>query len=343
MAKLCGRSTYRMERPPVILSFAAVGGQKEKEGPLGDRFDFLSEDNLFSADSWEKAESKMQRLALKTAMNKGGVKKGDLNVLFAGDLLNQCTGSSYGLREFMAPFLGLYGACSTMCESLLMASVFVDSGLAHLAGAVTSSHFCSAERQYRYPLEYGSIRPPTSQWTATAAGAVLVAEEGPYPRVEIRRACAGIIEDPGIKDANNMGAAMAPAAACVLRRYFQESATAPKDYDRIFTGDLGAVGSELLLELLARDHIDLSAVHDDCGLLLYDRERQDVHAGGSGCGCSASVLCCHILPEMLAGRYKDVILAATGALLSPTMVQQGDTIPGISHLIHLHFAEKEGD
>ena len=174
MAKLCGRSTYLLERPPVILSFAAVGGQKEKEGPLGDRFDFLSEDNLFNADSWEKAESKMQRLALKTAMNKGGVKKGDLNVLFAGDLLNQCTGSSYGLREFMAPFLGLYGACSTMCESLLMASVFVDSGLAHLAGAVTSSHFCSAERQYRYPLEYGSIRPPTSQWTATAAGAVLV-------------------------------------------------------------------------------------------------------------------------------------------------------------------------
>ena len=343
MAKLCGRSTYRMERPPVVLSFAAVGGSKESQGPLADRFDYLSQDDLFGADSWEKAETKMQRLALKTAMNKGGLKKGDLNVLFAGDLLNQCTGSSYGLREFMIPFLGVYGACSTMSESLLMASVFVDSGLAKRAGAITSSHFCSAERQYRFPLEYGSVRPPTAQWTATASGAVILGETGPFPRVEVRHVCAGVIEDPGIIDANNMGAAMAPAAACVLKRYFQESATAPSDYDHIFTGDLGEVGSKLLYELLQRDHIDISDRHQDCGLILFDQQRQDVHAGGSGCGCSASVLCCHILPEMLAGRYKDVILAATGALLSPTMVQQGDTIPGISHLVHLHFAEKEGD
>ena len=344
MAKLLGRSTYIFDRPPVIRSFAAAGGGKEGEGPLGERFDLLSPDNLYGADSWEQAEMKMQRLALKTALNKGGLRKGDLNILFAGDLLNQCTGSSYGLRPFMAPYLGVYGACSTMAETLLLASVFVDGGLAKAAGASTSSHFCSAERQYRYPLEYGSLRPPTAQWTATAAGAVILTAEGDYPRIEVRHACAGIIEDPGVKDANNMGAAMAPAAACLLRRYFRESATAPQDYSRIFTGDLGAVGSALLYQLLARDRLDISGMHDDCGLLLFDRARQDVHAGGSGAGCSAAVLCCHILPEMLAGRYEDVLFIATGALLSPTMVQQGESIPGIAHLVHFHLARsgKEG-
>ena len=346
MAKLLGRSTYRMENHPTILSSSAVGGGMERDGPLGSCFDYTDHSGMFGEDSWEKAENKMQQLALKQALHKASLQQEDLNILFAGDLLNQCTGSSYALRSFMVPFLGLYGACSTMSESLLMASVFVDSGLADRAGAITSSHFCSAERQYRFPLEYGSQRPQTAQWTATAAGAVLVGRGELHEsgrRIEVVHACAGVIEDPGITDANNMGAAMAPAAACLLKRYFIESGTQPKNYDRIFTGDLGQVGSDLLYQLLERSHIRIDDRHDDCGLLLYDRRQQDVHAGGSGCGCSAAVLAGHILPSMMMGKYRNVILAATGALLSPTMVQQGDTIPGISHLVHLRLVDgKEG-
>ncbi len=344
MVKLLGRSTWLFEQPPVILSSAAVGGKMEKDGPLGEWFDYTEEDGLFGESSWEKGENRMQQLALKAALQKAGLRKSDLNLLFAGDLLNQCTGSSYALREFMVPYLGLYGACSTMAESLLMAAVYTGAGLAKAAGAVTSSHFCTAERQYRFPLEYGCQRPPTAQWTATSAGAVIVGEHsmGGEHRIEIVHACAGIIQDPGIKDANNMGAAMAPAAACLFRRYFRESATAPADYDRIFTGDLGAVGSDLLYQLLGRDHIEISDRHNDCGLLLYDRQRQDVHAGGSGCGCSAGVLNGYILPQMRAGKLKNVLFAATGALLSPTMVQQGETIPGIAHLVHLRAMEGGG-
>lgn len=337
MVKLLGRSTWLFEQPPVILSSAAVGGKMEKEGPLGKWFDYIEEDGLFGESSWEKGENKMQQLALKAALQKCGLRKSDLNLIFAGDLLNQCTGSSYAMRDFMAPFLGVYGACSTMAETLLMAAVYTGAGLAKTAAAVTSSHFCTAERQYRFPLEYGCQRPPTSQWTATSAGAVVVGEQamGGESRIEIVHACAGIIQDAGIKDANNMGAAMAPAAAALFRRYFRESSTAPQDYDGIFTGDLGMVGSELLYQLLRRDHIEISDRHDDCGLLLYDRQNQDVHAGGSGCGCSAGVLNGYILPKLRDGELTNVLFAATGALLSPTMVQQGESIPGIAHLVHL--------
>ena len=341
MVQLLGRSTYRFPQPPVILTSAAVGGKMEGDGPLGKWFDYIDEDARFGEESWEKAENRMQQLALKTALQKAGLRKTDLNLLFAGDLLNQCTGSSYGLRGFMVPYLGIYGACSTMAEGLLMAAVYTGAGLAKAAGAVTSSHFCTAERQYRFPLEYGCQRPPTAQWTATSAGAVIIGENdgNSAGKVTIVHACAGIIQDGSVRDANNMGAAMAPAAACLLRRYFRESGTGPRDYDRIFTGDLGAVGSELLCQLLERDHIQISDRHEDFGLLLYDRKKQDVHAGGSGCGCSAGVLNGHILPEMRAGRLHDVLFAATGALLSPTMVQQGETIPGIAHLVHLRMEQ----
>ena len=343
MVKLLGRSTWLFEQPPVILSSAAVGGKMEKEGPIGKWFDYIEEDGLFGENSWEKGENKMQQLALKTALQKCGLRKSDLNLIFAGDLLNQCTGSSYAMREFMVPYLGVYGACSTMAETLLMAAVYTGAGLAKAVGAVTSSHFCTAERQYRFPLEYGCQRPPTSQWTATSARAVVVGEHamGGEQRIEIVHACAGIIQDAGIKDANNMGAAMAPAAAALLRRYFRESATAPQDYDGIFTGDLGAVGSELLCQLLRRDHIEISDRHDDCGLLLYDRQNQDVHAGGSGCGCSAGVLNGYILPKLRDGELHNVLFAATGALLSPTMVQQGESIPGIAHLVHIRSVKGE--
>ncbi len=254
-------------------------------------------------------------------------------MLFAGDLLNQCTGSAYGLRELGIPFMGLYGACSTMAESLCAAGLFVEEGLAGRALAVTSSHFCSAERQFRFPLEYGGQRPPTAQWTATASGAVVVEKTGKPPF--IRGISIGKMVDLGITDANNMGAAMAPAAAETIRTFLEESKTRPEDYDRILTGDLGKVGSQLLAELLERDGVSLAGRHDDCGLLLFDPERQDVHAGGSGCGCSAAVLCGSILPELAEGLYGDVLFAATGALMSPTAVQQGESIPGICHLLRL--------
>ena len=327
MAKRLGRSTFRMDDPPSALGFAAAGGKKEGEGPLGGEFDLLNTDTSFGEETWEKAESCLQLDAVRKALEKAALSPKEIDLIFAGDLLNQCVGSTYGLRALEIPFLGVYGACSTMAESLCLASLFVDSRLAEQAVAVTSSHFCSAERQ----------RPPTAQWTATAAGAVIVGRgNGPY----IREVTVGTITDLGITDMNNMGAAMAPAAASTFATFFKDTGTRPEDYDRIFTGDLGKVGSMLLLELLQEEGYDLSRNHEDCGLLLYSPE-QDVHAGGSGCGCSASVLCAHILPRLRKGEYKEVLFAATGALMSPTLVQQGESIPGIAHLIHFSSKREE--
>lgn len=337
MAKRLGRSTFRTDDPPSALGFAAAGGKKEGEGPLGGEFDLLNTDTSFGEETWEKAESRLQLDAVQKALEKAKLSPAEIDLIFAGDLLNQCVGSTYGLRALEIPFLGVYGACSTMAESLCLASLFVDSRLAERAVAVTSSHFCSAERQFRFPLEYGGQRLPTAQWTATAAGAVIVGRgNGPY----IREVTVGTITDLGITDMNNMGAAMAPAAASTFATFFKDTGTRPEDYDRIFTGDLGKVGSMLLLELLQEEGYDLSRNHEDCGLLLYSPE-QDVHAGGSGCGCSASVLCAHILPRLRKGEYKEVLFAATGALMSPTLVQQGESIPGIAHLIHFS-SKKEG-
>lgn len=337
MAKRLGRSTFRMDDLPSALGFAAAGGKKEGEGPLGGEFDLLNTDTSFGEETWEKAESRLQLDAVRKALEKAALSPKEIDLIFAGDLLNQCVGSTYGLRALEIPFLGVYGACSTMAESLCLASLFVDSRLAERAVAVTSSHFCSAERQFRFPLEYGGQRPLTAQWTATAAGAVIVGRgNGPY----IREVTVGTITDLGITDMNNMGAAMAPAAASTFATFFKDTGTRPEDYDRIFTGDLGKVGSMLLLELLQEEGYDLSRNHEDCGLLLYSPE-QDVHAGGSGCGCSASVLCAHILPRLRKGEYKEVLFAATGALMSPTLVQQGESIPGIAHLIHFS-SKKEG-
>lgn len=337
MAKRLGRSTFWMDDPPSALGFAAAGGKKEGEGPLGGEFDLLNTDTSFGEETWEKAESRLQLDAVRKALEKAALSPKEIDLIFAGDLLNQCVGSTYGLRALEIPFLGVYGACSTMAESLCLASLFVDSRLAEQAVAVTSSHFCSAERQFRFPLEYGGQRPPTAQWTATAAGAVIVGRgNGPY----IREVTVGTITDLGITDMNNMGAAMAPAAASTFATFFKDTGTRPEDYDRIFTGDLGKVGSMLLLELLQEEGYDLSRNHEDCGLLLYSPE-QDVHAGGSGCGCSASVLCAHILPRLRKGEYKEVLFAATGALMSPTLVQQGESIPGIAHLIHFSSKKEE--
>ncbi len=256
-----------------------------------------------------------------------------MDFLFAGDLLNQCVASAYGARDTSIPFYGLFGACSTMAESLGLASIFVDSGAAVNAAAVTSSHFCSAERQFRLPVNYGGQRTPTAQWTATAAGCAIVSPHGAPPYV--KAVTVGKIKDMGITDANNMGAAMAEAAHDTISRHLANMGQSIDAFDLILTGDLGKVGSDILTELFQKDNIDISEKHNDCGLMLYDLEKQDVHAGGSGCGCSASVLCGYILPEIAAGRLKNVLFAATGALMSPTIVQQGESIPGISHAVHI--------
>lgn len=328
-----GKYTTRLDRSPSVVSFAAVASKKESEGPLGAYFDVVNQDTTFGEKTWEKAESRMQETAVQKALEKGGLSAQDIDYIFAGDLLNQCIGSTYGLREMGIPFFGLFGACSTMAESLALSGLFVEGKLARRAVAATSSHFCSAERQFRFPLEYGGQRTPTSQWTVTGAGAAVVGEKVQPPY--LRHVCVGTIEDMGVTDMNNMGAAMAPAAAMTFSRFFEDTCTSPENYDLILTGDLGQVGSTLLGELLREKGYDLEGRHNDCGLMIYDLKEQDVAAGGSGCGCSASVLCSTILTRIREGTLREVLFAATGALMSPTSVQQGESIPGIAHLLHI--------
>lgn len=335
MIEKIGSRTIKFSKKPSILSYGSVVGKKEHEGPLSNEFDAFYDDSRFAEKTFEKAESRMQKIALETAFNKSGLCENDMDIIFAGDLLNQCISSSFSLREKQIPFVGLYGACSTMTLALINSAVFVESGAARLAAAVTSSHFCTAERQYRFPLEYGSQRTPTSQWTATAAGADIIGigENKPY----IEYATVGKIVDLGVKDANNMGAAMAPAAADTLISYFKDTNTSPEDYDMIFTGDLGKVGSDLLYELTEHEGIDLRCRHSDCGLILFDREKQDVHAGASGCGCSAAVLNSYVFHRMENGTFKNILFMSTGALLSPTSTMQGESIPSIAHLVNIRM------
>lgn len=333
MAKRLERGVFLTENNPKAESFAAIAGPKEGKGPLGNYFDRVIDDSHFGKDTWEKAESKFQLEALSLAINKAGLVKENIDSVFSGDLINQCIGSAYGLRELEIPFLGLYGACSTMAEGLLLASLVTDSGAVSRAAAVTSSHFCTAERQFRFPLSYGGQRTPTSQWTCTASGAVVVSRE--KGNIAIAGGCIGKITDMDITDINNMGSAMAPAAAETIRRYLTATGTSPSDYDYIVTGDLGIVGSRLLVEFLLKQGIDISEIHRDCGVMIFDPETQDTHCGGSGCGCSASVLCGYFLPLLKEGKVRNILFAATGALMSPMSLQQGESIPTISHLVHL--------
>ena len=330
MAIRTGRFTITLPSRPVVQGFAAVAGKKEGEGPLAAEFDHIFDDTTLGEVSWEKAESKLHREAVIRALSKAQKSPADGEVIYAGDLLSQCIGTCFGIRELDMPFAGLYGACSTMALSLLMASVFIDTGTAGLAVASTSSHFCSAEKQFRLPLEYGGQRPPSAQWTATAAGAAVLASSGEGPRVE--SVIIGKMQDLGIKDANNMGAAMAPSASSTIAAFLHDTCTVPEDYDMILTGDLGAVGSKLLIELLRKDYqIDIAGVHADCGLMLYDLDAQDVNAGASGCGCSGSVVCSYILSRLKQGELKRVLFVGTGALMSAVSAKQGETIPGIAH------------
>ena len=329
--KRIGRRTVALEHPPSVISYANIGGKLEGEGPLREHFDELEQDSFFGEKTWEKAESAMQKRVLQRALDQIRLKPGDLDYIFAGDLLNQCIGSSFGLREFGVPFYGLYGACSTMGESLSLAAMTIDGGFADKAAAMTSSHFCTAERQYRMPVPYGNQRTPTAQWTATASGCVILGDEGTGPG--ITAVTCGKIVDKGISDVNNMGAAMAPAAYDTLTAHFQATGTGPQDYDLVLTGDLGVLGHQIVTEFFRQDGIDMSKNYQDCGMLLYDIEKQDMHAGASGCGCAASVLCGYLLRQMEANHLKKILFAPTGALLSPTSSFQGESIPSICHAL----------
>ena len=325
--------TRIFDTPPCITSFAAVGGSSEGKGPLGNHFDYISDDEYFGRTTYEQAESELQRQTAAIALEKAGLKFSDIDVILGGDLLNQCVATSFGQRESGVSILGLYAACSTFTEGLILSGVLTSYGLAGKALGITSSHFCSAERQYRMPIEYGGQRAPTTQRTATAAGAVIVGQGECAPF--IRGFTVGRIVDMGVTDAANMGAAMAPAAYDTITRFLNESGKSLADFDRIITGDLGMIGSSLLYKLFERDGVDIKDKHLDCGCLLYDPDIQDVHSGGSGCGCVASVSCAYLLPKIISGEYENILLAATGALMSPTMTQQGESIPSVSHAVWL--------
>ena len=326
-----GRRSIVFPHPPAILAYASVAGKKEAQGPLRTSFDLTSDDTSFGQKTWEKAETQMQKQALRIALNKAKLEESALDAAFLGDLLNQCIGSTFSLRNSEVPAFGLYGACSTMAESLLLAGMAVSGGFCRRALAMTSSHFASSERQYRFPLGYGGQRTPTAQWTVTGAGAVILGVEGAGPF--LRNATIGTIVDAGIKDANNMGAAMAPAAFETLRAHFDDLHRAPEDYDLIVTGDLGKLGSELVRELFSHEGVRLKERYQDCGVLIFDTEKQDVHCGGSGCGCSASVLCGYLLNKLRSGEIKNLLFCGTGALLSPLSTQQGESIPAVCHAV----------
>lgn len=330
-----GRYTIAYSNQPVVAGFGSVAGKKESEGPLKEYFHKIEYDTKLGCDTWEQAESMLQKEAIQIALKKAQISGELIQLAFGGDLLNQCISTGYSIRGFNIPFLGQYGACSTMVQSLILAGLMVDGGYCKNSLAVTSSHFCSAERQFRFPLEYGGQRTPTAQWTVTGSGAIVVSRYGNGPR--LKHCTIGKVVDMGVTDINNMGAAMAPAACDTIKSFLIDTKTKPSDYDLILTGDLGRTGSQLLLELLQKENIDISRLHNDCGMMIYDIEKQDVHAGGSGCGCCGSVLCGYILENMCKGKLKNILVTATGALMSPTANQQGESTPGIAHLIHLEI------
>lgn len=328
-----GKQSFILPDQPVITAWASIAGKKEAEGPLGHCFDLTSEDTYFGQKSWEQGEKRMQQLALETLAKKAKMKQSEFDLVFSGDLLNQCIGSSFTLRNTGIPHLGLYGACSTMAESLLLAAMTVGGGFGDKVVAMTSSHFASSERQYRFPLGYGGQRTPTAQWTVTGSGAALVCAKGSGPRIE---SCTiGTVTDLGIKDANNMGAAMAPAALATIKAHLEDLNASVEDFDLIVTGDLGQLGKEMLLTLARREGLSLGGKLEDCGTLVYDLKKQDVHSGGSGCGCSAITLCGELLEKLQAGKLQRILFCGTGALLSPTSTQQGLPIPGVCHAVSI--------
>ena len=327
------KQSFIFREPPVITAWASIAGKKEGQGPLASYYDITEQDSYFGQRTWEQAEKRMQQMALDTLSMKAGISKKQIDLVVSGDLLNQCIGSSFTLRNTNIPHLGLYGACSTMAESLLVGSVFVSAGIFDTVAAMTSSHFASSERQYRFPLGYGGQRTPNSQWTVTGSGAALLKSKGKGPK--ITAATVGTVTDLGIKDANNMGAAMAPAALSTIKSHFEDLGKTADDYDLIVTGDLGQLGKDALLTMAQKEGIPLGGKLTDCGTLVFDQIQQDVHAGGSGCGCSAITLCGYLLDKLNNGKLNRILFCGTGALLSPTSVQQGLPIPGVCHAVSI--------
>lgn len=330
-----GKQTVKFDAPPSILQTASIVGPKEADGPLASYFDNCLEDEFWGEKSWEKAESKIIKETVNMAISKSVLASEKIDYCFAGDLLNQCISSSFGLRELNIPFIGIFGACSTFVEALMLASIFLEGGAGENAICAASSHFCSAEKQFRFPLELGNQRPPTSQWTVTGSGAAIVSKNGSGPFITC--ITPGKIVDMGIKDANNMGAAMAPAALDTLLTHFKDTGRNPSYYDAIFTGDLGYVGKEILIELAETKGYNIKSNYNDCGVLMFDKEKQDTHSGGSGCACCATVFSGYIYKMLQQKKYKKVLLIATGALTNSTTSQQGESIPGIAHAVAIEI------
>lgn len=335
-----GRQSVLITDRVYVEASAGVAGKKEGEGPMKNEFDRIFEDAKMNEETWEKAESALQKAAVEAAIKKAGRQPCEIDLILAGDLLGQSMGTTFGIRDFGIPFVGLYGACSTMALSLATAALMVDSGSVATAVAATSSHFCSAEKQFRLPLEYGGQRPPQAQWTATAAGAAVLSKG--KGRVEVESLTYGKICDLGVTDANNMGAAMAPAAADTIAVHLRERGVAPEEYDLIVTGDLGAVGSRLLYELLDKDYgLDITERHRDCGLMIYNMDDRNVNSGGSGCGCSGAVICTHFMRRLACGELEKILFVGTGALLSQLSPLQGESVPSIAHAVVLKGVKKK--
>ena len=337
---MLGKQSLQFVNKPYLISSGSIVGSKEAEGPMGQLFDKVCYDDKFGADTWEDAESSLQKEALAIALQKGGLQKQDIEMVYAGDLLGQSIASSFGLAGYQVPHVGLYGACSTCGLSLAVGAMTVEGSCAQKTACITSSHFASAEKEFRFPLAYGNQRPKSATWTVTGSGAfILSAQPGRQVRARITGVTFGKIVDYGIKDSMNMGACMAPAAADTIRQNLEDFGRTPGDYDRIITGDLGTVGQKLLFDLLAEKQIDITKQHMDCGIEIYDSEKQDTNAGGSGCGCSAVVLSAYILKKIEEGIWKRVLFVPTGALLSKTSFNEGQTIPGIAHGVVLEHYE----
>lgn len=325
---ITGKQSITFDSPPFITSYASIVGQKEGDGPLGNYFDIIEEDPMAGSDNWEQAESTLQKKAALLALKKAGLKPEEIRYLFSGDLLGQLIASSFGMLDLQIPMFGLYGACSTAGESLSLAAMTVAAGYADHCLAVTSSHFASAEKQFRYPLEYANQRPLSTTWTVTGSGAFVVGTKG---NVKITGVTTGKMIDYGVKDSMNMGAAMAPAAADTIYAHLTDFERSPEDYDLIVTGDLGTIGRELLIDLLKQKGYDISKKHFDCGIAIFDSKTQDTHSGGSGCGCSAVTLAGYLLPKLESGEFKRIFFMPTGALLSTVSFNEGQSIPGICH------------
>lgn len=336
MSQIMGKQSLQFEHPPYILGSASVVGKKEGDGPLGNLFDAVCEDDKFGENTWEESESRMQKEAALLAIGKAGLEVKDIRYAFAGDLLGQTIATSFGLMELELPLFGLYGACSTSGESMMLGAMCVAAGYAEQVLTMTSSHFASAEKQFRFPLGYGSQRPQSATWTVTGSGAFILGKKHAHAR--ITGVTTGKIVDYGIRDSMNMGAAMAPAACDVICQNFEDFHRSPSDYDRIITGDLGYVGQEILIKLVQDQGYDISEIHSDCGIEIFDAETQNTQSGGSGCGCAATTLSAYFLPKLLRGEWKRILFVPTGALLSTVSFNEGQNVPGIAHAVVIEHA-----